>query len=119
MDKERLFMPIMILFVVCAFAFGLIYFYKNIKPITSVLSKKDVVCNEMSLIEAIELAKESDCTDAGTINEDTYVCNEGKSRIDFSIDVIDEKKDICAASCYVYTDSKETYLQWMCRGLLE
>ncbi len=119
MQKEKLFFPITILCIVAAFVFGFIYYYKNIQPIKSVLSKKDIVCGDMPLIEAIELARGSDCMDAGQLNEDLYVCSPDGKRIDISMDVTGEKEDICAASCYIYTDTKDTYLQWMCRGLLE
>ncbi len=114
MNRERLFMPVTILFIIGAFAFGFVYFYKNIYPIKSVLSKKDVVCNDLPLIEAIQLAKGSKCIKEGKLEEDRFVCDSKKNRISIPID---KSGELCPMYCHISTDTKDIEVEWLCDEL--
>ena len=117
MNRERLFMPVTIIFIICAFTFGFIYFYKNIYPIKSVLSKKDIVCNELPLIEAIMLAKSSKCIQEGVLEEDRFVCDKQNSRITIPIDASGKRGGLCPIYCNIDTNTKEIEVEWLCAEL--
>ncbi|MBP6976290.1 hypothetical protein KBB42_01725 [Candidatus Dojkabacteria bacterium] len=117
MNRERLFMPVTILFLICAFTFGFIYFYKNIYPIKSVLSKKDVVCNDMPLLEAIELAKSSKCIQEGVLEEDRFDCDKVNGMITIPVDGSEKSNTLCPIYCHIDTNTKKIEVEWLCGGL--
>jgi len=119
MNKERLFIPVLILFLILVSTFAFIYFHENIKPYTAVLAKKDFVCQGMPLIEALQLAKGGECTQGGELSELQYTCNTKEERIEVVVDVTGEKEGSCVALCYIYTSTREVELDLMCRGELD
>lgn len=75
------------------------------------------MCGGISLIEALELSKNSKCTTEGQLNELQYRCNGKEGRIEISIDIGEEKEGECIALCYIYSESRDVDIEWMCRGL--
>jgi len=69
-------------------------------------------CNGMSLDEAKSIARKGEC---GWNFKDTYSCNETTKTwwIDLDID-----KPTCNPACVVNTDTKESEINWRCRGLI-
>jgi hypothetical protein len=115
MGKERKFMPLLFLFFIALLLFGFVYIANNFKSAAGLVkNENDEYCNDLALSEAVRLVNGSECMQAGQIKYDRYECNEKMNRLDFPIGVVAEKIDICSATCYVYTESKEVHLQWNC-----
>lgn len=69
---------------------------------------------KLSLTEAKEIAKTSDCTQGNFIGEPS--CNEitGTWWID-----LDLKKEGCAPACVINAENKKAEINWRCTGLKE
>lgn len=69
--------------------------------------------NELSLEEAVLIAKESEC---GSDLKETYVCNKitGTYWIDMSLE-----KEGCSPACVVDIAAKTAEINWRCTGLLK
>ena len=119
MNKERLIMPFVILCLLSILVYGFVYLSRNLKSKASSISNSTILCGDISSMDAILLFNESECSEAGSILLDEYVCNLDIGRLDIPINVMGERSEVCDASCYVYTESREVVLQWMCNGLLE
>jgi len=76
---------------------------------------EDESCGEMSLLEAAEIALESECVEEGNLT-DEYFCNDytGTWWIDLDIE-----KPGCAPACVINVSSGEAEINWRCTGLIE
>ncbi|MBN1170496.1 hypothetical protein JXA56_05725 [Candidatus Micrarchaeota archaeon] len=64
--------------------------------------------------DAIEIAKKSNCTDAGNLTENVFYNNNSKT---WWID-IDGDREGCAPACVV-SDNGSVEVNWRCTGLIE
>jgi len=75
--------------------------------------------NENSLItyeEALEIARNSDCVNQGTL-QDTHIYNPNSKT--WWIDLKVENKPLCNPACVVFEETKTAEINWRCTGLIE
>jgi len=111
MGRERKFMPFIFFFLIVLGIFGFIKISDAFKPTARVLSYRDSVCGDMFISEAILIAQGSSCMKVGTLNAYDYVCNEDIGRITFPMELDEEQEGVVGASCHVFVDSGNIYLQ--------
>lgn len=79
---------------------------------SSPASQKEA-CEGMSLSEAKEIAKNSECGDR---LKDTYICNEDTGTWWLDLDI---EKEMCNPACVVNVATREASINWRCMGAID
>ena len=83
-------------------------------PENEVCTKKDTKL-AMSLTEATEIAKSSECAQLGTFKN--FYCNDFTGTYWFDLEMY-EPKEGCSPACVVNIESRTVEVNWRCTGLI-
>ncbi|MCL4354533.1 hypothetical protein M1349_03640 [Patescibacteria group bacterium] len=85
------------------------------KPQTGCGEENSLTCSGLTLGQAREIAKESNCLKEGTL-KDNFSCNNYTKT--WWIDLVpNSNKEGCNPACVVNTETKKAEVNWRCTGL--
>jgi hypothetical protein len=83
-------------------------------PAKEACTKKDTKLS-MSIREAMEIAKNSECAQQGAFKN--YYCNDFTGTVWMDMEM-NEPKEGCNPACVVNIESREAEINWRCTGLI-
>ncbi len=85
-------------------------------PAKEVCTKKDTKLSIMSMRDAMEIAKNSECAQQGAFKN--YYCNDFTGTVWMDMEM-NEPKEGCNPACVVNIESRHAEINWRCTGLVE
>ncbi|MBU3956929.1 hypothetical protein KKI19_01425 [Patescibacteria group bacterium] len=118
-QKNKILVGVVVILALAGIAFGVNkYRQKQIQPLPPLGQEEDCVKvgtkEEMSLLEAKEIALESECVEEGNLT-DEYFCNDYTGTWWIDLDI---QKPGCAPACVINVSTGEAEINWRCTGLI-
>lgn len=77
---------------------------------------KEEKCAGLSYLEALEIAKNSDCVSEGNLIEAERFCNAGTKTWWIEMDI---EKEGCNPACVVKSEDRTAEINWRCTGVVD